>query len=76
VFVNPALFCPENAQLAYITNVDLLFFSALSKKMQGFTNTAIEKRTKTGFISYIYIFSDDIIKKMLDDNKYQPSPFN
>jgi hypothetical protein len=26
VFVNPALFCPENAQLVYITNVNLLLF--------------------------------------------------
>jgi hypothetical protein len=26
VFVNPALCCTKNAQLVYITNVDLLFF--------------------------------------------------
>jgi hypothetical protein len=41
VFVNPALFCPENAQLAYITNVDLLFFFCTEQKVQGLTNTAV-----------------------------------
>jgi hypothetical protein len=34
VFVNPAHFCPENAQLVYITNVDLFFFCT-EQKVQG-----------------------------------------
>jgi hypothetical protein len=39
VFVNLALFCTGNAQLVYITNVDLLFLCT-GAESAGFTNTA------------------------------------